>query len=274
MNFGFTIENFDVNLDPDKLKNTAMVGENSGFESIWTVDHVMQAIGGHIPIYDRISEVLVTLSFLAGFTKKIKLGISTFVLPLRHPVMAAKQLATLDYLTKGRLVITFGAGWNEEEFSFLGSNFTNRGKRFDEALQVVKALWSGKTFFDGRYYNFKNASFHPIRKELANLPLIIAGRAPYAIPRALKYGDGWHPSDLSANEITKALTPFEDELEDRPFILSVHKFIFKETDLEKVVQEYRECGISRIVFDLTRTDIKNEERPEYFQKLCDFVKNY
>lgn len=104
--------------------------------------------------------------------------------------------------------------------------------------------------------------------------VFIAGRAPYAIPRALKYGDGWHPADLSAKEITLALTPFEDELKERMFILSVHKFIFKDTDLEKVVQEFRECGISRVVFDLTRTDIKIEERSKYFQKLCDFVKNY
>jgi probable F420-dependent oxidoreductase len=274
MNFGFAIENFDVNLDPDKLINTATMVESSGFESIWTVDHVMQSIGGHNPIYDRISEVLVTLTFLAGFTKKVKLGVSTLVLPLRHPVMAAKQLATLDYLTKGRLVITFGAGWNEEEFSFLGKNFRNRGKRFDEALQIVRALWNGKTSYFGKYYSFENASFHPIRKELAELPLIIAGEAPYALPRALKYGDGWHPIDLSGKEMTEALAPFKDEFKDRRFILSVHKFIFKDTDLEKVVHEYKECGISRIVFDLTRTDIKIEERPEFLEKLCDFIKNY
>jgi len=274
MNFGFTIENFDVNLDPDKLINTAIMVENSGFESIWTVDHVMQSIGGHNPIYDRISEVLVTLTFLAGYTKKIKLGVSTLILPLRHPVMAAKQLATLDNLTKGRLVITFGAGWNEEEFSFFGKNFSNRGKRFDEGLQVVRALWNGKTSYFGKYYTFENASFQPIRKELADIPLIIAGRAPYALPRALKYGDGWHPVDLRGKEITKALAPFKDELKDRMFILSVHKFIFKDTDLEKVVQEYRECGISRAVCDLTRTDIKIEERSKYFETLCDFVKNY
>ncbi|MHA2298507.1 MAG: TIGR03619 family F420-dependent LLM class oxidoreductase [Candidatus Hodarchaeales archaeon] len=274
MNFGFTIENFDVNLDPDKIKNTTIMIENSGFESIWTVDHIMQPIGGHNPIYDRISEVLVTLAIIAGFTKKLKLGVSTLVLPLRHPVLVAKQLATLDYLTKGRLVITFGAGWNEEEFSFLGMNFGNRGKRFDEALQVLRTLWNGKKSYSGRYYTFENASFQPIRKELADLPLIIAGRAPHALPRALKHGDGWHPVDLTGTEITKALAPFKIELKDRMFILSVHKFIFKDTDLEKVVQDYRQCGISRIVFDLTRTDIKIEERPKYFEKLCDFVKNY
>lgn len=274
MNFGFVIENFDVNLDPNKLINIAKMVENSGFESIWTVDHVMQPIGGRNPIYDRISEVLVTLAFLAGLTKKIKLGVSTLVLPLRHPVMAAKQLATLDYLTNGRLVITFGVGWNEKEFSFLGKKFRNRGRRFDEALQIVRALWNGETSYFGKYYSFENASFHPIRKEIAELPLIIAGSAPYALPRALKYGDGWHPNRMSGKEMTEALIPFKDELKDKNFVLSVHTFIYKNTDLEEIVNEYKECGISRVVFDLTRTDIKIEERPEFFNKLCDFVKNY
>ncbi|MFX1512639.1 MAG: TIGR03619 family F420-dependent LLM class oxidoreductase [Promethearchaeota archaeon] len=274
MDFGFVIENFDVNLDPNKLIYTAKMVENSGFESIWTVDHVMQPIGGRNQIYDRISEVLVTLAFLAGLTKKIKLGVSTLVLPLRHPVMAAKQLATLDYLTNGRLVITFGVGWNEKEFSFLGQKFRNRGKRFDEALQVVKALWNGETSFFGKYYSFENASFHPIRKELAELPLIIAGGPHYGPLRAVKYGDGWHPNGMSGKEMTEALVPFKDELKDKNFILSIHQFIYKNTDLEEIVNEYKECGISRVVFDLTRTDIKNEERPEFFNKLCDFVKNW
>ena len=128
MQFGLTLENFDANLSPQALIETANLAEECGFESLWTVDHVMQRMGGKLSLYDKIAEVIVVLAFLSGHTENIKLGVSTFVLPLRNPILAAKQLATLDYLTNGRVVMTFGAGWNYDEFAFLGMDFRNRGE--------------------------------------------------------------------------------------------------------------------------------------------------
>ncbi|MFW9772447.1 MAG: LLM class flavin-dependent oxidoreductase [Promethearchaeota archaeon] len=274
MKFGYAIENFDVNLSPKNLIQTAKLLEDSSFESLWTVDHIMQPKGGHLPLYDTISEVIVTLSFLGSYTKKIKLGVSALVLPIRNPVIVAKQLATLDYLTNGRMMIVFVGGWNEGEFSFLGKQFKNRGKIFDEYIQIVKNLWMGKSEFKGVYYQFKNASFKPIRDDLQNKPILIGGYVKPAIERAICFGDGWHPGALSGKEMEEKIAPFKDQIKHKNFQLSVHSFVSKNTNISEFVDEYANHGISRIVFDITRTDIPPNERKNYLRKLCDFVKNY
>jgi alkanesulfonate monooxygenase SsuD/methylene tetrahydromethanopterin reductase-like flavin-dependent oxidoreductase (luciferase family) len=274
MNFGYTIENFDINLNPENLIETAKLLEVAGFESLWTVDHIMQPKGGHIPLYDTISEVIVTLSFLGGYTKKIKLGVSALVLPIRNPIIIAKQLATLDYLTNGRMLIVFVGGWNEGEFNFLGKDFKNRGTIFDEYIQVVKTLWMGKTEFKGDFYQFKNANFKPIREDLPNKPILIGGYVRSAIERSILYGDGWHPGAMSGKEIEETIRPFRNQIGQKNFQLSVHSFISKNTNIEEFVNEYAEHGISRIVFDTTRSDIPPDERKDFLIKLSDFVKNY
>lgn len=274
MKFGYAIENFDINLSPENLIETAKLLEDSGFESLWTVDHIMQPKGGHLPLYDTISEVMITLSFLGGHTKKIKLGVSALVLPIRNPIVIAKQLATLDYLTGGRMIIVFVGGWNEGEFTFLGQDFKNRGRIFDEYIQIIKALWTGKSEFKGYFYQFENASFKPIRDDLHNKPILLGGYAKPAIERAIRYGNGWHPGAMSGKEMEDAITHFKDQIGQKNFQLSVHSFISKNTNIPEFVQEYAEYGISRIVFDTTRTDIPPIERKKYLSKLCDFVKNY
>jgi alkanesulfonate monooxygenase SsuD/methylene tetrahydromethanopterin reductase-like flavin-dependent oxidoreductase (luciferase family) len=227
-----------------------------------------------LPIYNNIAEVIVTLSYLAGQTKKIKLCISTLVLPLRNPILVAKQLATLDYLTEGRIVITFGAGWNEGEFEFLNQNFKNRGRRFNECLAVVRSLWRDETSFHGEFFMFEKASFYPLRPDLAYLPIFVAGNTKYAIKRAVEFGDGWHPAVITGKEIRKALKPYQSQLNNKKFQLSVHVFINKNASLEMMVNEYEEHGISKIVFDLSRGDIKPRKRDEYFRHLCKFVSSY
>ena len=274
MKFGLTLENFGANLSPKKLIETAKKAEESGFESFWTVDHVMQQSGGHMVLYDNISEVIITLAFLAGYTEKIKLGVSTLVLPLRNPIVVAKQLATLDYLTNERMVMTFGAGWNSDEFNNIGMDFKNRGKRFNESIEVVKALWRGERSFGGTLYQFENASFLPVTKGLSKQPIIIAGNSEFALKRAIKQGDGWHPAAVTGKEIAEQIAPYLDEIGNRDFQLSVHVLLQERDDLEKMVNEYIDYGISRIVFDYTRGDIKPQDREKYLEQLCEYVRNY
>ena len=273
MKFGLTIENYSKNLEPEKLVQTARTAEEAGFESLWTVDHIMQPHGCKLPIYNNIAEVIVTLSYLAGQTEKIKLGVSTLVLALRNPILVAKQLATLDYLTEGRMVITFGAGWNEGEFKFMNQNFKNRGKRFNEYLAVVRSLWKGETSFHGEFFSFEQASFHPLRPELANLPILVAGNTKYAVKRAVEFGDGWHPAIITGKEIRKALKPYQSQLNNK-FQLSVHAFVNTNSNFETLTSEYQDHGISRVVFDLSRGNIKPRKWDEYFKQLCEFVSSY
>ncbi|MFX0093149.1 MAG: TIGR03619 family F420-dependent LLM class oxidoreductase [Candidatus Hodarchaeota archaeon] len=271
MKFGYEIENFDRYLNPDTLIQTAQQLENSNFHSIWTVDHIMQPIKSQLPLYNTIAEVITTLAFLAGHTTRIKLGVATLVLPLRNAIVVAKQLATLDYLAKGRLVISFGAGWVKEEFGFLNQNFYNRGKRFNESLEVVTTLWSGKSSFSGKYYNFKDASFKPLRKELAELPILIAGNSDHAIRRALKYGDGWFPSS-ALSTAKKKLSKYKKELEGKKFEIWHWHPIKPREKIEEIVAKCEKSKITGLVFDLTRGG--QIDREQVFQELCDFVKNY
>ena len=282
MKFGYTIENFDSNLDREYLIETAKIAEQAGFESLWMVDHIMQANEEGLTIYENtttalynnIAEPLTIMAFLAGNTKHIKFGVSTLVLPIRNPIIVAKQLATLDYLTKGRIVMTFGAGWNEKEFGFLSENFAKRGSKLREGLQIIRALWNGETSFSGKYYQFQNVSFKPLRPQLSELPLIVAGTSNYMLETAVKYGDGLHPAGATGKEIQEILVPYKNQLQNREFFLSVHFDVYKNTDLESVVNEYYENGIKRIVFDLSRGDIEPERRIEYLNKLSDFVRNF
>ncbi|MHA2274447.1 MAG: LLM class flavin-dependent oxidoreductase [Candidatus Kariarchaeaceae archaeon] len=194
MKFGYCIENFDVHLSPENLVETSQKLEKAGFHSIWTTDHIMQKRASRLPIYDYISEAIVTLAFLAGHTSSIKLGVSTLVLPIRNPILVAKQLASIDYLSQGRLVSSFAVGWNNEEFEILGQNFKNRGKRMDQDIAMIKELWKGKTSHLGDFFNYEKVSFEPLREGLSNQLFLIAGNSKFAIERAIKYGTGWHPA--------------------------------------------------------------------------------
>jgi hypothetical protein len=170
--------------------------------------------------------------------------------------------------------MTFGAGWNEKEFSFLGENFKRRGSKLREGLQVIRTLWNGETSFSGEYYQFQNVSFKPLRSQLSKMPLIVAGTSDYMLETAIRYGDGLHPAGATGKEIQEILEPYKNQLQNRDFYLSVHYDVYSNTDLESVVNEYSENGISRIVFDLSRGDIKPERRMEYLEILCDFVRNF
>lgn len=282
MKIGYTLENFDANLERDYLIKTAKLAEEVGFESLWTVDHLMQANEKGLTIYgetttalyNTITEPLTTIAFLAGQTTKIKFGVSTLVLPIRNPIIVAKQLATLDYLTNGRVVMTFGAGWNEKEFDFLGENFQKRGSKFREGLQIIRALWNGETAFEGKYYQFNNVCFTPLRPELSKLPLIVAGSSDYMVETAIQYGDGIHPAGVSGKEIQEIIAPYSDKLADRKFFLSVHVDIYRDSDVESVLSEYEENGVHRVILDLSRGDIKPEERMRYLERLGDSIQNY
>ena len=282
MKFGYTLENFDMNLERDLLIETAKIAEKAGFESLWTVDHILQSdekgltIYGNTTtaLYNNIAEPLTTIAFLAGHTNKIKFGVSTLVLPIRNPIIVAKQLATLDYLTNGRIVMTFGAGWNESEFGFLGENYKKRGSKRRECLQIIRALWNGETSFEGNYYQFQNVCFQPLRPELSKLPLIVAGTSDYMIETAIEYGDGLHPAGASGQEIKQIIAPYQDRLNGRDFYISVHVDIYRDTNLEQLVNDYEDNGIHRVIFDLSRGDIKPEERIEFLERLSDYVRNF
>src|SRR5713101_2357574 len=162
MKFGVCVPNYGETSSAEALRTVAVEAEREGCDSLWTTDHILMPRNSGTP-YERIFDSVTTLSYLAAITNRVKLGISSLIIAMRNPVVIAKQLATIDNLSRGRLMLATSAGWNEKEFVNLGSNFHNRGKRLDASIRLVRALWKGETSFKSHIIGieFSDAVFEP-----------------------------------------------------------------------------------------------------------------
>ena len=192
MKFGYILPNFGDKIGPQELLQIAKVCEEEGYSSVWATDHVIMPSELREP-YGQLLEPLTTLSFVAAGTTNIGLGTSVLVITQRNPILAAKQAATLDVFSGGRVILGLGAGGAEQEFGFLNMEFSNRGKVFNESIGLMKALWSQDMVdFQGEFFRVKDAVFlpKPVRKDI---PVWIGGNGRVAVRRAVTLGDGWHP---------------------------------------------------------------------------------
>jgi alkanesulfonate monooxygenase SsuD/methylene tetrahydromethanopterin reductase-like flavin-dependent oxidoreductase (luciferase family) len=130
---------------------------------------------------------------------------------MRNPVVVAKQLATIDNLSRGRLILATSAGWNEKEFAHLGSNFHNRGKRLDASIRLIRVLWKGETSFKSRVLGieFSDTVFEP-RPIQKHLTIWIGGTSKFAMKRAATLGDAWHPNVQPLDQFTKLVNEFRE----------------------------------------------------------------
>jgi probable F420-dependent oxidoreductase len=206
MKFGMSSIGLGPFSTPDIMAHVAQTAERCGFESIWAPDH--SAIpdphqskcpytpDGEIPGGPDapLVEPITALSFLAGLTSKIKLGPGIMILPQRHPFYVAKELATLDVVSKGRALLGIGSGWCSEEFEALGLNFHERGKRTDEAMQALHALWrEDPSSFKGTHFNFHGIRSFPKPVQKGGVPILVGGHSRAAARRAARFGDGFYP---------------------------------------------------------------------------------
>ncbi len=211
MKYGFTLAGRGPFAQTDALSQIAKHGEDLGYELLSTGDHIVvpHNITSTYPYSETGSwpgsdvgeylEQLTVLSFLAGQTQKIQLVTSVLIVPHRNPLVAAKQLATLDVLSKGRVVVGVGVGWMREEFEALGlPPFSERGKVTDEYLQVFKEVWT-KTHpsFQGEYVQFEPLDFLPKPIQKPHPPIWVGGESGRALRRTARYANGWYP--IAAN---------------------------------------------------------------------------
>ncbi len=192
MKFGYILPNFGDKISAAELLEIAGLCEEEGFDSVWATDHVIMPIELREP-YGQVLEPLTTLSVIAGRTRKLKLGTSIVVLPQRNPILVAKQAATLDVYSGGRVILGFGAGWADKEYAFMNSDFARRGRVFDESISLMRTLWKKERVdFDGKFFHIKDALFLP-KPVNGQIPVWIGGNGKTAINRAVRLGDGWHP---------------------------------------------------------------------------------
>ena len=207
MKIGLMFVNSGPFSQPELLAHLAVTAEKCGVESLWTVEHVVIPQGyqspypyakdGKIPGGEDvpIPDPLIPLGFVAALTKKIKLATGVVILPQRHPVYVAKEVATIDLLSGGRMILGIGSGWLKEEFDALGLDFHQRGARTDESIQALRQLWrEGPSSFHGKHFNFGPALSYPKPAQRDGIPIHIGGHSPAAARRAGRLGDGFFPA--------------------------------------------------------------------------------
>lgn len=210
MRYGLFGLNQNVLSDPETATALAEAAEAAGFDSLWVGEHVVlpdphkppSPMAPDEPILDPI----VALSFLAARTSKILLGTGVIILPQRNPLVLAKELASLDVLSQGRLIFGLGVGYLEPEMTALGVPMEHRGTRTDEYLEVILALWTQpKPVFHGHFVNFEGIQAYPRPFQRPRPPIVIGGRTRAAHRRAIRYGDGWYGFNLNLEETAAQL---------------------------------------------------------------------
>jgi probable F420-dependent oxidoreductase len=191
VHLGLILPNFGEGSTPEGIRRMAEAAEELGIDSVWATEHIIVGPEAVKP-YGRVYDPLVVLAWVAGFTERIGLGTSIVLLPLHHPIRLAKEVATLQELSAGRMRLGVGVGWHEDEFRFMGYEFRGRGRRADEALRLMRALWRGERTFRGEHWLFEDATFAPLPEPQPEL--WVGGGSERAIRRARELGDVWHPS--------------------------------------------------------------------------------
>jgi probable F420-dependent oxidoreductase len=174
-----------------RIRAFAEAAEDLGFQSVWATEHIAVGPEGVDP-YGRVYDPLVTLGWIAGWTERVGLGTSIVLVPLHNPFHLAKEVATLQELSGGRVTLGVGMGWHRDEFQFMGVPFEGRGRRGDEEIRLMRALWRGERSFEGSYWSYANATAEPHPSPLPEI--WVGGSSDRAIRRAIELGDAWHPS--------------------------------------------------------------------------------
>jgi probable F420-dependent oxidoreductase len=210
VHFGVILPNYGHGSSPDGIRRVAEAAEELGFDSVWATEHLIVGPEAVEP-YGRVYAPLATLAWIAGWTERIRLGTSIMLVPLHHPVHLAKETATLQELSGGRLhALGVGMGWHRDEFEHMGVPFEGRGRRGDEAIRVVKALWNGERDFEGSRWSFHDATAGP---QPSPVPEIwVGGSSERAIRRARELGDVWHPSRGSDGDHVRSVKERHPEL--------------------------------------------------------------
>ena len=192
--------------DPDFVVRYARLVESLGFESLWTIDHAVMCVEYDsrypykttgrtpLPAESDMPDPLILLGLLAGVTERIRLGTSMLILPQRHPLILAKEVATLDRYARGRITLGAGVGWVREEVEVMKQDFSDRGRRANEWIEILKALWTQDvSAFEGEYFQFAGIISNPKPAQPGGVPLMIGGHSEAAARRAGRYGDEFYP---------------------------------------------------------------------------------
>ena len=218
MKFGIIFANAGPFGEPDVTAGLAQLAEEHGFESLWTVEHTVVPAGyaskypydesGKMPGGDEVSitDPLIWMTWVAAVTTRLRVATGILILPQRNPVTLAKELATLDVLSGGRVDLGIGVGWLREEFEALGVPFESRGARTDEYVAAMRALWNDDpATFKGEFVAFERCHSNPKPVQPGGIPIVIGGHSQAAARRAGRLGNGFFPGRYRDEELRPLL---------------------------------------------------------------------
>lgn len=253
MKIGITLRNMGVQSTPDLMADCARSAEDAGLESIWITDHIAippddaEGSGG------RYLDTLTTLAWLAGVTSTINIGSGVLIIPYRAALPTAKQIATVQEVSKGRLLMGVAVGWMDAEFRAVGVDRHARGRITDETLAFINECFaSDEVEANGQKFLFKPRPPKP--------PMLIGGSAPYALKRAVAHGDGWFPMARSPDHIADDIAKYHEmskaagKPQGEVTVLTSLQLSDKQA-ADALVQDYERIGVSRIICGATYEDL-------------------
>ena len=273
MKFGLFGINTGPCADPDVIRNVSVAAENAGFESLWTAEHVVlpdpQTPPSPAPPLQPFIHTFTALSFIAAATDKILLGTGITLIAQRNAVVLAKETASVDQLSKGRLLFGIGAGYLTQEFDALGINFEERGARTDEYIDAIRELWtSSEPEFAGQFVNYKGIQSRPLAYQNGGPPVIVGGTSKAAYRRAIQKGQGWYGFALnvaSSQESVDALKALSESTSRRSDLGELEISITPRVSLtDDVIKQFEDMGVSRLI--LLQTGQNEDQLLEHIEQ--------
>lgn len=256
MQFGVFGINIGPCADGQAAVRVAQAAEQAGFESAWTGEHVVlpdpQVAPSPLPPQTPILDPAVTLAALAVTTTRLRLGTGIVILPQRNPVVLAKELASVDALSGGRLIFGLGIGYLKAEFDAIGAPFEEKGARAVEYLEAILALWTAdQPAYEGRFVTFRGIDAQPRPVQRPHPPIVVGGHSPQAYRRAARHGNGWYGFSLDLAETIECLGGLRRALDEveRPAALGPLQISVTPrgpVDLA-TVRRFAEIGVHRLI---------------------------
>ena len=249
MQLGIHLPHIGRKAGPESIRRCAEHAEALGFADVWASEHIIVPKERTYPPSPNFWDPLMTLAWAAAATKRVRLGTSVLILPLRHPLPLAKELATLQNLSEGRVILGGGVGWLEEEFNALGVPFGERGRRMDEGIAMMRAVWGqDPVSFEAKYIKAEIHEMQSQPQPVVPIPVWIGGGSEAAKKRALR-NDGWHGSRVRPDQAKAVVKWFRDQRADAGFTMSLRININANNvdEMKEALPVYAEAGFQHIM---------------------------
>jgi probable F420-dependent oxidoreductase len=259
MKFALFACNMGPCADPKVAARVARAAESAGFESLWVGEHVVlpdpQAPPSPVPPLTPMLDPTVALTFLAAHTETVRLGTGIIILPQRNPLVLAKELASLDVLSGGRLILGIGVGYLKPEFDALGVSFAHKGARTEEYLRAMIAIWTmDQPRFEGRFASFAAVQARPQPVQKPHPEVVFGGHTPEAYSRAARLAKGWYGFALDVDATKKSIAGLRAACaKDGRRFEDLEISITPAPERERLVpdrvtaERYAEAGVNRLI---------------------------